>query len=363
MATVAQVFEPKGFDLFTTNQPTLLLENGTTIPISGYNFTATGQVMYRRFSAVAYLSGNVTLRIRWYSQTGATTGNVRWDGAIAAITPGDAQSVLTKALATATNTTTSVGGTGRMINTTDVTISNLDSLAADDEVWLAITLGAATMTLGAVLISAEVIYASTAGVGAGNVSNAGGSTDNAIVRWDLGTGQVVQDSVVTVADTTGTMTLPAGAGGKFIGGGAADVQELAADSAAITTTLTTVLTWALPGAGTYKIEAFLIGTLSSTTGNAVNVNLAYSGTTTRAAYLVNIPQNTAGTTQAALTSIAINTTKSATVTVTTIGDPIGISVSASITVSTAGNLTLQVSRSTSGSITIKAGSAGTSIQK
>lgn len=47
-----------------------------------------------------------------------------------------------------------------------------------------------------------------AGAGTGNVTGPASSTDNAITRWDLATGQHLQDSVVTVADTTGDVTWP-----------------------------------------------------------------------------------------------------------------------------------------------------------
>jgi hypothetical protein len=275
MATVAQTFEPKGFDLFSSNQPSLVLENGSTIPISGYNFTATSQKMFRRFSAIAYLSGNVTVRIRWYSQTGAITGNVRWDAAIAAITAGDAQSVLTKALATATTTTTTVNGTARGITTTDVTVSNLDSLAADDEVWLAISLGANTMTLGAVIVSVEVIYASTAGVGAGNVSNAGASTDNAVARFDLATGQVIQNSGVIIDDSnnlTGVGTVNTVTIDKW-----ATVAALAAAVNPASTTLANItgLSLSLPRSGTYWIEGMLeVGLATSAQLVAFGMNIS-----------------------------------------------------------------------------------------
>ena len=56
--------------------------------------------------------------------------------------------------------------------------------------------------------------------GSGDVSGAGASTDNAIARWDATTGTILQDSPVTIADTSGNMagvgtlnghTIPAGA--------------------------------------------------------------------------------------------------------------------------------------------------------
>jgi len=55
----------------------------------------------------------------------------------------------------------------------------------------------------------------------GNVVGPASSTDNAIARFDLATGKLIQNSVVTVADTTGTMTFPAGGGTVYTAGGAA----------------------------------------------------------------------------------------------------------------------------------------------
>jgi hypothetical protein len=42
--------------------------------------------------------------------------------------------------------------------------------------------------------------------GAGNVSNAGSSTDNAVARFDGASGTVIQDSLLIVADTTGNIS-------------------------------------------------------------------------------------------------------------------------------------------------------------
>jgi hypothetical protein len=47
------------------------------------------------------------------------------------------------------------------------------------------------------------------------------STDNAIVRFDGTTGKLIQNSAVTVADTTGVMTFAAGGGNVLTTGGAA----------------------------------------------------------------------------------------------------------------------------------------------
>ena len=57
-------------------------------------------------------------------------------------------------------------------------------------------------------------------LGAGDVSGAGSSTDNAIARWNLITGTLIQDSVVTIADTTGNMAGVGTLNGHTIQGGA-----------------------------------------------------------------------------------------------------------------------------------------------
>lgn len=54
------------------------------------------------------------------------------------------------------------------------------------------------------------------------------STDNAIARWDGTTGRLIQNSVVTVADTTGLMVWPAAvAGGVQVSDGAAATPSVA----------------------------------------------------------------------------------------------------------------------------------------
>ena len=52
--------------------------------------------------------------------------------------------------------------------------------------------------------------------GGGDVTGPASSTDNAIARFDLTTGKIIQDSVVTIADTTGT-AITSGAGNLGIG--------------------------------------------------------------------------------------------------------------------------------------------------
>lgn len=281
MATIEQTFDPKSGNLFTTGIPTLVLANGTNIPESGYAFNdTTVQQFFLVWNAVYYLSGNLTVTLEWYSAAGNTTGSVMWGIQIAAITSGDAQSVLTDSLATAQTNASVVNGTASGLRDGIVTVTNLDSLAAGDRVQMRIYRDAAdvgdTMAGDAVLTVVKVAYASTAGAGAGNVSNAGGSTDNAIVRFDLATGQVIQDSVVTIADVTGNIVTPAGA---TFNGVVIDKYELVATlataqtPASATLAAITGLSIALPRAGTYWIEGMLeVGLATSAQLVAFGVN-------------------------------------------------------------------------------------------
>lgn len=391
MANQSLQFDAKGFDLFSSNQPQLVLENGTTIPVSGYNFTANNQVMFRKFCARNYLSGNLTARIRWYSQTGQTTGNAQFSAAIAAITPGDAQSVLTKALATATNTTTTVNGTARGDTTTDVVISNLDSLAEGDDVWLAISKIGGTITGGVVIMSVEILYAATGGVGAGDVNGPASATDNAIARFDLTTGKVIQNSACLVADTTGALDNSAASGTmtstRFIGpatglretGGPTDLAMasvsdqqifkrsgtdivgvdlvkgniLTSDSAAITTTLTTVYSLTLNSTSSwYWFDAFLSMVQSTTTANAITIQVNFTGTFSAFVYDIT----SLFTSEANRVSGSFNSNTQSITISPNVTTPFFARIRGGIVVTGNGDLQVKISRATSGNVVAKAGS-------
>lgn len=137
MATVAQTLEVGGAQFLSTSFPALV-KNGTNFPVVGLAYDAAAdEAAFWHFQAVSYGSGNVTVRVEWYADT-ATSGDVIWGVQLAAITPNtDTQDVETKALATAnTVTDTHLGTTGQRLHTADVTVSNLDSLALNDAVWL-----------------------------------------------------------------------------------------------------------------------------------------------------------------------------------------------------------------------------------
>lgn len=77
----------------------------------------------------------------------------------------------------------------------------------------------------------------TLGFGSGDFVGPSSSTDNAIVRFDSTTGKLGQNSAVTIADTTGIITVPASSGitslgrlNLLSGGNGADIYIIGADA-------------------------------------------------------------------------------------------------------------------------------------
>lgn len=121
-------------DIRTTVFPALVRANGSNYPVSGMAFdAATDEALFFEFRAIGYTSGNVSVELDWYADT-ASSGNVVWGAAMAAITPdSDSQDVETDGLDTqATTTDSHLGTTGQRLHRCTVTITALDSLAADD---------------------------------------------------------------------------------------------------------------------------------------------------------------------------------------------------------------------------------------
>jgi hypothetical protein len=149
--------------------PGYVRNNGTAFTVSGLAYADSApEVAFWKFASFAYGSGNITCDIVWYADTSTTaTHGVTWEVAIAAITPGtDTQNVETKAFATAQTGSTDLGTTDaqRLMKTT-VTISNLDSLAAGDEVWIKVTRLTSDanddLTGDAILTSVRLSYSDT----------------------------------------------------------------------------------------------------------------------------------------------------------------------------------------------------------
>ena len=166
MATVKQPFAPEEAVYLAASFPAYKT-NGTNFPVSGLAYDAAAdEHAFWKFKASNYGAGNLSLILRWYADT-ASSGDVIWNAAIAAITPDtDTQDVETKALAAVNAVTDShLGTTGQRVHSCTITISNLDSLAADDEVFLRVSRdadnGSDTLTGDAILTDMELTYSDT----------------------------------------------------------------------------------------------------------------------------------------------------------------------------------------------------------
>lgn len=138
MATVYRELAPEEAQFLATAFPQFVKNNGTAFPVTSLAYDATtSEAAYWKLAAFNYGSGNITCDVLWYADT-ASTGAVVWQAAVAAITPNtDSQDVETKALATAQQATdTHLGTVGQRLHSVTVTVTNLDSVAAGDVVWL-----------------------------------------------------------------------------------------------------------------------------------------------------------------------------------------------------------------------------------
>jgi hypothetical protein len=164
MATKRIPLAPEEAVFLASAFPAYVKFNGSNFPVTGLAFDAgTDEAAFWKFSADEYGSGNLTLRIVWYADS-ASSGDVIWDAQIACITPDtDSQDVETKSLATANSVTDShLGTTGQRLHAATITISNTDSIAADDVVWLRVNRdannGSDTLTGDAIIILMVVSY-------------------------------------------------------------------------------------------------------------------------------------------------------------------------------------------------------------
>lgn len=138
MATTIQWLDPLSARVFTTvNPPEMIQANGTNFPVNGYAFDggASVEAMFFEVAVAAYGSGNLTVLVDFY--TSATTLATVWQGAISVTTPGDAQSMLLDAFATASaaSAVTSNSTANGPLRAT-ITITNLDSIANNDRMTL-----------------------------------------------------------------------------------------------------------------------------------------------------------------------------------------------------------------------------------
>lgn len=114
--------------------------SGTNFKAPGWSFDASADesIESEALFIPNYGSGNVTVHVDGISRSGSTSGNVVMGAAFSVRTPGDAQSVLTDAFATENTVTQAINSTASGPTRCSITVSNLDSLAANDELVLRI---------------------------------------------------------------------------------------------------------------------------------------------------------------------------------------------------------------------------------
>ncbi len=167
MGTTYVELLPEGAQYLAANFPAYSKVNGTNFPVPSLAFDAAAtETAYWRMRAANYGSGNLTCLIEWYADS-ASSGDVVWEGALAAITPDtDTQDIETKAFATAQTVTDShLGTTGQRLHRASLTLSNLDSLADGDDLTLKLSRvggnGSDTMTGDAMLVRVVLSWSDT----------------------------------------------------------------------------------------------------------------------------------------------------------------------------------------------------------
>jgi hypothetical protein len=113
---------------------------GSNFPLFVLDFDAAAdEAAFWKLQPNDYGSGNVTIDIEWYAEN-AMSGNVVWEAQFAAITPNtDSQDVTTDALATLNYIQDAhLGTTSKRVHRCSITLSNLDSLANRDDVFIRI---------------------------------------------------------------------------------------------------------------------------------------------------------------------------------------------------------------------------------
>ena len=134
MSTIYHQFSPVSAILSATTPAALGFKSGTNFPIQTIDFDASAdEQVFFLFRATDYGSGNLTLGIDWYADTGSS-GNVVWEAQLACITPDtDTQDIETKAFAALNFVQdTHLGTTAQRLHRAVLTVSNLDALAAND---------------------------------------------------------------------------------------------------------------------------------------------------------------------------------------------------------------------------------------
>lgn len=169
MATVTQPLPIGAAQLFASagvGVPEFVsVQTTPATPTPGYSAYAFDQTvvesLYYEFVVRNYGSGNLTLNIQW--STTPTSNAAVFAAQIGCITGGtDTGNVTAKTYATATTVTATARANAGALNTSSITISNLDSIASGDLVFLRFYRDAAaggdTLTADALVYHLDLTY-------------------------------------------------------------------------------------------------------------------------------------------------------------------------------------------------------------
>lgn len=113
------------------------------------------------FRMPADYSSSPVLKVQ-YKMASATSGDVVWDGRIAAVTDGESADIDAKVFASANTATVTVPGTAGFLDEASITMTNADNVAAGDFVVVRIarngSSGSDTATGDAEFIAAALTY-------------------------------------------------------------------------------------------------------------------------------------------------------------------------------------------------------------
>lgn len=138
---LALTLTPYAAVLPSSNFPQLNHSNNR--PVLGFD-ASTNESCTWTFYATAGLSGALTAKVYWIAAS-ATSGDVIWTVEVEAITPGDSTDLdATTSFASANSGTTTVPGTAGYLAVTSITLTNDDSIAANDYVRVRLTRNASS---------------------------------------------------------------------------------------------------------------------------------------------------------------------------------------------------------------------------
>lgn len=172
MATITQYLTPEEATFLpAAGFPEYQSVNGVNFTVTGLAYDGAGSLPEEacwKWSPIGYGSGDLTVDIIWYVESG-TSGTLKWWAALAAITPdADTQNPESKSYGpTATVVDTHLGTQAKRLHKATITLSgtSLNSMAAGDECWIRVfrepSDASDTITADAVITSVRLSYSDT----------------------------------------------------------------------------------------------------------------------------------------------------------------------------------------------------------